>query len=125
MKGTILFNGNIKFETDFIDIFRDRILSSNHIDPEVRESKKVLLITAAWQKREFKESHVKQALYNIGIQPKFAGGYDQNIQNLSIYHDFNSFKKEVPNIHDFYHSKIEHQIGTYHDEIAEHLDSSF
>lgn len=105
MKGYIVFNGNIKFETDFINKFKDMILSSNHIDPDVRESKKVLLITAAWQKREFKESHIKQALYNIGIYPKFQGGFDQNIQNLSVYHDFNVFKKEVPSIHDFYHSK--------------------
>lgn len=105
MKGYIVFNGNIKFETDFINKFKDMILSSNHIDPQVRDSKKVLLITAAWQKREFKENHIKQGLYNIGIQPNFKGGFDQNIQNLSVYHDFNIFKKEVPSIHDFYHSK--------------------
>ncbi|MFN4150588.1 MAG: Type 1 glutamine amidotransferase-like domain-containing protein [Candidatus Sericytochromatia bacterium] len=105
MKGYIVFNGNIKFETDFINKFKDMILSSNHIDPKVRDSKKVLLITAAWQKREFKENHIKQGLYNIGIQPNFKGGFDQHIQNLSVYHDFNIFKKEVPSIHDFYHSK--------------------
>ena len=105
MKGTILFNGNIRFETDFIEKFKDRILSSNHFDQQVRNSKKVLLITAAWQKREFQENHIKQALYNIGIQPNFKNGFDQNIQNLSIYHDFNRFKKEVPSIHSFYHSK--------------------
>lgn len=105
MKGYIVFNGNIKFETDFINKFKDMILSSNHIDPQVRDSKKVLLITAAWQKREFKENHIKQGLYNIGIQPNFKGGFDQHIQNLSVYHDFNIFKKEVPSIHDFYHSK--------------------
>ncbi|MBC7474806.1 MAG: hypothetical protein H7263_10985, partial [Candidatus Sericytochromatia bacterium] len=105
MKGTILFNGNIVFETDFIDKFQDRILASNHSDSKVRDSKKVLLITAAWQKREFKENHVKQALYNIGIKPKYVGGFDQNIQNLSVYHDFNKFKSEVPTIYDFYHSK--------------------
>ena len=105
MKGTIVFNGNIKFEIDFINKFQKRILSSNHIDPVVNDSKKVLLITAAWQKREFHESHIKKALYNIGIQPRFSGNFDQNIQNLSIYHDFNSFKKEVPGIYNFYHSK--------------------
>ena len=105
MKGTILFNGNIRFETDFIEKFKHRILASNHIDPKVRDSKKVLLITAAWQKREFQENHIKQSLYNIGIQPNYKNGFDQNIQNLSIYHDFNRFKKDVPSIHGFYHSK--------------------
>lgn len=105
MKGYIVFNGNIQFESDFINTFQNLILSSHHSDTKVRDSKKVLLITAAWQKREFHESHVKQALYNIGLQPRFEGGYDQNVQNLSIYHDFNVFKKEEHTLHDFYHSK--------------------
>ncbi|MEK7432167.1 MAG: hypothetical protein AABZ74_03455 [Cyanobacteriota bacterium] len=105
MKGYIVFNGNIQFEADFIDKFRNLILSSHHSDPIVKDSKKVLLITAAWQKREFQESHVKQALYNIGLQPKFKDGFDQNIQNLSVYHDFNIFKKEEDKLHAFYHSK--------------------
>src|SRR5437016_1654606 len=103
MKGTIVFNGNIRFEVDFINKFQKQILSSNHVDPEVRDSKKVLLITAAWQKREFQEGHIKRALYEIGIRPRFSEGFDQNIQNLSIYHDFNKFKHEVPTLHDYYH----------------------
>lgn len=105
MKGYIVFNGNIQFEADFINKFQNLILSSHHSDARVRDSKKVLLITAAWQKREFNESHVKQALYNIGLQPRFEGGYDQNVQNLSVYHDFNVFKKEEHDLHSFYHSK--------------------
>lgn len=105
MKGTIIFNGNIKLETDFIKAFGPQILDSHHTDPAVRESRKVLLITAAWQKREFYENHVKQALYQIGLQPKFAGGYDQHVQNLSIYHDFNAFKSSEAELYAFYHSK--------------------
>jgi len=107
MKGSIIFNGNIKFETEFIDKFKNNILASNHINRNVRENKSVLLITAAWQKREFKESHIKQSLYNIGIKPIFYGGFDQNVKNLSVYHNFNLFKKEVPEIYDLYHSKQE------------------
>ena len=107
MKGYIVFNGNIKLEVDFINKFKNMILCSNHIDPEVRDSKKVLLITAAWQKREFQESHIKKALYGIGIQPKYQNGFDQHVQNLSIYHDFNSFKTNAPSIYNFYHSKQE------------------
>lgn len=107
MKGSIIFNGNIQFETEFIEKFKDNILSSNHINKDVRENKPVLLITAAWQKREFKESHIKQALYSIGIKPRFHGGFDQNVTNLSVYHNFNLFKKEVHDIYDFYHSKQE------------------
>jgi hypothetical protein len=105
MKGSIVFNGNIQLETDFIEAFQSHILNSHHQDPTVRASRKVLLITAAWQKREFKESHIKRALYQIGIPPHFEGGYDQNIQNLSIYHDFNYFRDKEPGLYWLYHSK--------------------
>jgi peptidase E len=107
MKGSIIFNGNIRLETDFIQTFQDRILASNHSDPVVRDSKKVLLVTAAWQKREFYESHVKEALYDIGLDPAFDGSYDQNIQNLSVYHDFNTFKTHEPELYAAYHTKQE------------------
>ena len=105
MKGSIVFNGNIQLETDFIEAFKSQILDSKHEDPAVRQSRKVLLITAAWQKREFQEAHIKRALYGIGIQPQFDGGYDQNIQNLSIYHDFNFFRKKEAGLYWLYHSK--------------------
>jgi len=105
MKGSILFNGNIKLETDFIHKFRERITSSHHLDSQVRDSKKVLLITAAWQKREFFEGHIKKQLYEIGIPPVFGDNDVDNVQNLAIYHDFNHFKAEMPDIYQFYHSK--------------------
>ncbi|PIQ28723.1 hypothetical protein COW36_11845 [bacterium (Candidatus Blackallbacteria) CG17_big_fil_post_rev_8_21_14_2_50_48_46] len=105
MKGSIVFNGNIQLETDFIEAFKTQILSSQHQDPAVRASRKVLLITAAWQKREFKEAHIKRALYKIGIAPQFEGGFDQNIQNLSIYHDFNYFREKEQGLYWLYHSK--------------------
>ncbi|GIW21691.1 MAG: hypothetical protein KatS3mg068_0698 [Candidatus Sericytochromatia bacterium] len=107
MKGSIIFNGNIQFETEFIEKFKENILNSNHNNKYVRENKPVLLITAAWQKREFKEEHIKQSLYSIGIKPIFKGAFDQNVKNLSLYHNFNFFKREVPDIYDFYHSKQE------------------
>ena len=105
MKGRIVFNGNIQFETDFIRRFQDSLLSSQHEDPAVRDSRKVLLITAAWQKREFKESHVRQALYDIGLEPHFVDGYDTRVQNLSIYHEFNRLKAEDPTLYKHYHAK--------------------
>ena len=94
MKGSIILNGNIKFETDYVNNFKNKILSSVHKDPEVRKNKKSLLITAAWQQNEYNEHHVKDALRNIGI-PSIPDrhGYDVNIQNLAVYHEFNKFKK--------------------------------
>lgn len=105
MKGRIVFNGNIQMETDFIDRFREQILDSHHKNSVVYNSRKVLLITAAWQQREFAESHVRKALHSIGIQPHYEGGYDQNVQNLSIYHEFNRLKKADPQLYEHYHSK--------------------
>jgi len=107
VKGFIVFNGNIKLEVDFINKFKERILFSNHIDPKVKDSKKVLLITAAWQKREFYEGHVKEALNDIGIESDYSNGFDENIQNLSVYNDFNEFKRIEPKIYNLYHSKQE------------------
>jgi hypothetical protein len=105
MKGSIILNGNIKFEPDYIHEFKHKILSSVHIDPEVRKNKKALLITAAWQKSEYDEEHVKKALRDIGIPSVIKDGYDVNIQNLGIYHTFNEFKKAEPQLYCFYHEK--------------------
>lgn len=111
MKGSIILNGNIRFETDFVYNFKEKILSSIHSDPEVRENKKVLLITAAWQKNEYNEGHVKRALNDIGIPSIYENGYDRNIQNLSIYHEFNKFKAREPELYKFYHEKQENIIA--------------
>lgn len=105
MKGRIVFNGNIGRETDFIKTFAPELLDSQHQDAAVRDARKVLLITAAWQKREFKESHIRQALYDIGIEPAYRDGYDINVQNLSIYHDFNRLRQADHDLYRHYHAK--------------------
>lgn len=105
MKGRIVFNGNIGQETEFIRTFAPQLLHSDHQDPAVRDSRKVLMITAAWQKREFSESHIRDALYAIGIPANFVDGYDQNVQNLSLYHDFNQLRAQDPELYQKYHAK--------------------
>lgn len=111
MKGSIILNGNIQHETDLIYQFKDKILSSIHNDPKVRENKKVLLITAAWTKSEYEEGHVKAALRDIGIPSIMENGYDSNIQNLAIYHKFNEFRAAEPEIYKFYHEKQQNIIA--------------
>ena len=111
MKGSIVLNGNIRFEADFVYNFRHKLLSSIHIDPEVRKNKKVLLITAAWRGNEFDEQHIKHSLQQIGIRSIIKDGFDVNIQNLSIYHEFNYFKKAEPALYKFYHEKQENIIS--------------
>lgn len=111
MKGTIVLNGNIEMEADFIRQFKDMILSSNHTDPHVKDSKKALLITAAWRKNEFQEDHVKEALRKIGIPSIYKDGYDKNIQNLAVYHEFNVFREKEPELYRLYHEKQENIIA--------------
>jgi peptidase E len=71
----------------------------------VRTWRKVLLVTAAWQRNEHQESHVKQALADIGIPTRLVGEHDENIQNLSVYHEFNRFRRLEPELHRQYHEK--------------------
>lgn len=105
LKGWIILNGNIQNEADLVRRFADRIRESHHVDPEVRQWRKVLLITAAWQKSEHQEGHVKQALSEIGIPSRVVGEHDENIQNLSVYHEFNRFRRLEPELHRQYHEK--------------------
>ncbi|MBI5497247.1 MAG: Type 1 glutamine amidotransferase-like domain-containing protein [Deltaproteobacteria bacterium] len=107
VQGSILFNGNIERETDFIQRFKDRILTSRHQDAAVRGSRKVLMVTAAWKKDEYNEGHVRAALNAIGIPSRYEAGYDQNIQNLAVYHGFNSLKQKEPELYAKYHEKQE------------------
>ena len=106
MQGSILFNGNIVFEVDFIRRFQDRICESNHEVPEVRASKKALLICAAWGEREYTEPHIKAALREAGIPSDFDGGYDRNIQNLSAWHAWRTFMNRHPDIAELYNDSL-------------------
>ena len=112
MKGHILFNGNIQFEGDFIRRHSDLLLESHHVDPEVRKWRKVLLVTAAWQQREFEEGHIKEEIAQIGIPSRVEGGFEQNIQNLGVYHEFNRFREKSPTIYEHYHQKQEVVLRT-------------
>lgn len=105
MQGSIVFNGNLRFETDFIHRFRDRILSSNHQDPAVQKSRKVLLVTAAWRRDEFDEGHIRQAFAEIGLAAP--SDLDQAVENLGVYNAFLEFKEKEPETYLLYHEKQE------------------
>ena len=122
MFGSILFNGNIIKETDFVYKFQDRILQSNHIDPVVKERKKALLITGAWGKEEFQESHIKEALKDIGIPSHYKNGFDENIQNLCVYHEWMQFQEKHLDVQEMYLGSLNNlfKIKTfYHERNAE------
>ena len=105
MQGSIVFNGNVRSEADLIVRFRDRILASRHEDPQVRASRKVLMVTAAWKKDEYNEGHIRSSFNAIGIPSRWEGAHDVNVQNLAVYHEFNNFRYAVPDIHAQYHAK--------------------
>lgn len=107
MKGKIICKGTAGTDTDFIRRFKDMITSTIHSDPKVRQTKKVLLVTAAWQTSEFNEQHIKKVFNDIGVASIYENGFDTNIQNLSIYHLFKRFQQECPDIYQVYHEKQE------------------
>lgn len=107
MLGKIICKGSLGDDVDFIRHFKDLIISTNHFDPKVRQTKKVVLITAAWTKSEFNEQHLKRIFREIGIPSIYRQGFDENIQNLSIYHAFEQFKGKCPDLYQMYHAKQE------------------
>jgi hypothetical protein len=107
VRGCILFNGNIQFETDFVKMAREWLTSSRHQDQAVRTSRKVLLITAGWLEHEYEEGHVKAALNQIGLPSRFEGGYDVNLQNLGVYHAYRQFLAAEPHLAELYQRRLE------------------
>ena len=100
MQGAIVFNGNIQAEADFVERAADFLLASRHQDSALAQSRKVLLVTAGWEANEYQESHIKKALYQIGIAPDFRGGHDNNVQNLSLFHRYQEFLEQRPALAD-------------------------
>ena len=96
MPGRMIINGNARAEEDLIYATREHILESRHQDPKVRKERTVTLITAAWRDNEHQESHIKKALYEIGIEPRYQGDYDQRVVNLSVFHALREFQKKEP-----------------------------
>ncbi len=98
MQGRIIVNGNVAAESELIYQTKDALTGSRHRDPEIADVRSTLLITAAWRQQEHREEHIKRALYEIGIEPRFHNGYDQNVRNLSAYHALQRFEELDPSL---------------------------
>lgn len=98
MSGRIIVNGNARAEADLIFGTRDAILNPRHQDPDVRREKTTVLVTAAWQENEHREGHIKEALYQIGMEPRHQDGFDRRVVNLSVFHAFGEFKRREPKL---------------------------
>ncbi len=107
MSGRIIVNGNARAEADLIFGTRDAILNPRHENPEVRQERTTVLVTAAWRENEHRESHIKQALYDIGMQPRNEGGFDQRLVNLSAYHAMLEFQRREPHLASLYAERDE------------------
>ncbi len=96
MRGRIVFNGNFPDPAGLVERVAPWLLESRHQDPDVREHRKVLLVTAGWEADEYREEHVKDAIYALGISPAVVGGHDENVQNLSAWHAYAEFCAREP-----------------------------
>lgn len=65
----------------------------------------MLLVTAGWTQDEYRESHVKKALSEIGIPSRFEGGLDQNIQNLALFHRYQEFLETRSHLAESWHER--------------------
>lgn len=83
MRGRILLNGNAETSGDLVRGARELLLASRHVDPAVAASRRVVLVTTAWQD-EHDEAHVKRELNEVGLPSRFEGGFDRAIENLSL-----------------------------------------
>lgn len=89
LEGWIFLNGNVRTESDLINMFHEKIVNPYHKDKSINESKKVLLVTAAFQKgHEHDDIHIIRMFEKLSIDPKWNGPYPENIQNLSVYSMF-------------------------------------
>ena len=95
--GWIFLNGNVNKEEDLVNMCLKRIQNPETFVESLNKTKKVLLVTAAFQKgHEHHDRHLIESFEHIGIDAKWENGNPQNIQNLSVWTMFNDFKYKEP-----------------------------
>ena len=105
-QGWIFLNGNVSREEDLVKMCREQILHPQHFDTEADERKKVLLITAAFQKgHEHHDRHLIEMFEHLSIDAKWENDFPRNIQNLSVWSMFNTFKARETWLHRKYTEK--------------------
>jgi hypothetical protein len=98
MRGRLIFNGNI----DSLDTWIQRIrpwLFDRRPDP------RVLIINAAWGRGEHDDQGLRAALTAHGVPSRWEGGFDQQVQNLSVWHRWREWMAARPRI-----SALEEQL---------------
>lgn len=95
VEGWCFLNGNVANEEDLVRMCKDTILNPKHFDENINKSKKVLLVTAAFDKgHEHHDRHLISMFEKLSIDARWDGSFPRNIQNLSVYSMFNQFKEK-------------------------------
>ncbi len=105
MTGAIIIDGGSGRDPGPLEVARGKILEPTHSNAGVRKSRKVVLVTAGWQAEEFGESHLKETLYRIGVPARVPGNRHHNVQNLSLYWEFEKFCEKEPELAQLYSDK--------------------
>lgn len=104
--GWIFLNGNVSKEEDLVRMCRNQILEPQNFDPAVNETKKVLLVTAAFEKgHEHHDRHLIDVFERLSIDARWENDFPRNIQNLSVWTMFNTFKERERWLHKKYTEK--------------------
>ncbi len=91
--GWIFLNGNVEKEQDLVSMCQNQIIHPQNFNEKINKSKKVLLVTAAFQKgHEHQDRHLIESFEKVGIDAMWENGHPKNIQNLSVWTMFNDFK---------------------------------
>lgn len=104
--GWVFQNGNIPQPRDLVRMFRSQILKPCHPDPEIDESRRVVLVTAAFTSgHELHDRHLIRDFEEIGLSAGWKDGYPTNVRNLSVWSAFKLWQKKEPWLYQRYTEK--------------------
>lgn len=94
MRGRIVFNGNMGSPSVLMERARPYLVSVG----QRRRATQVELCMAAWGQGEHHDGPIREALNAIGVESRWEGGFDQNIQNLSVWHRWREYLADHPDV---------------------------
>lgn len=107
-EGWLFLNGNVFYEQDLIRMVKRWVKNPQHKDAIINKSRKVLLITAAFDRgQEHHDRHLINLFERLEIDASWKNNFPQNIQNLSIYTMFKEFEEREPWLYQRYTEKQE------------------
>lgn len=128
-KGWLFLNGNVVHEGDLISMFREQIVNPQHSTRKVNDSRKVLLVTAAFDKgQEHADRHLIRSFESLNIDGGWQGNLPHNIQNLSVYTMFQQFQQKEPWLYRRYTEKQDQIIALkrdYHGKVFHYVQTIY